>query len=78
MDTATDASIRRAFREKLPGVTKLIIAQRIYSVMDADKIIVIDHGRIVGCGRHSALMENCPVYAEIYWSQKDKEEGEEE
>ncbi|MCM1468793.1 MAG: ABC transporter ATP-binding protein/permease, partial [Alistipes sp.] len=78
VDTATDAAIRRAFREKLPGVTKLIIAQRINSVMDADKILVIDHGKIVGCGRHGALMENCPVYAEIYWSQKDKEEGEEE
>jgi len=69
VDTATDASIRRAFRKKLPGMTKLIIAQRINSVIDADKIVVIDHGRIVGCGRHSDLMENCPVYAEIYWSQ---------
>lgn len=77
VDTATDASIRRAFREKLPGVTKLIIAQRINSVMDADKILVVDEGKIVGCGSHSMLMKNCPVYAEIYWSQKDKEEGEE-
>ncbi|MDE6747538.1 MAG: ABC transporter ATP-binding protein/permease [Lachnospiraceae bacterium] len=76
VDTATDAAIRRAFREKLPGVTKLVIAQRINSVMDADKIIVLEHGRIVGCGRHSELMDNCPVYAEIYWSQKDREEKE--
>lgn len=76
VDTATDAAIRRAFREKLPGVTKLVIAQRINSVMDADKIIVLEHGQIVGCGRHSELIDNCPVYAEIYWSQKDREEGE--
>lgn len=77
VDTATDAAIRRAFREKLPGVTKLVIAQRINSVMDADKILVLEHGQIVGCGKHSELMDNCPVYAEIYWSQKDREEKEE-
>ena len=76
VDTATDAAVRRAFREKLPGVTKLVIAQRINSVMDADKILVLEHGQIVGCGRHSELMDNCPVYAEIYWSQKDREEKE--
>ena len=73
VDTATDASIRRAFREKLPGVTKIIIAQRINSVIDADKIVVVDAGRIVGCGKHEELMENCPQYREIYWSQKDRE-----
>lgn len=78
VDTATDASIRRALRETLSGVTKLIIAQRINSVMDADKIIVIDHGEIVGCGRHDDLMAVCPVYAEIYWSQKDREEKEDD
>lgn len=76
VDTATDASIRRALREKLPNITKLVIAQRINSVIDADKIIVLEHGRIVGCGKHSELIENCPVYAEIYWSQKDREEKE--
>lgn len=76
VDTATDAAIRRALREKLPDVTKIIIAQRINSVMDADKIIVIERGRIVGCGRHDELMDTCPVYAEIYWSQKDREEKE--
>lgn len=76
VDTATDASIRRAFRENLKGVTKIIIAQRINSVMDADKIIVIDKGRIAGCGKHGDLMKNSPVYAEIYWSQKDGEEEE--
>lgn len=73
VDTATDASIRRAFREELSGVTKLIIAQRIQSVMDADKIIVLDEGRLVGIGKHSELMKACGEYREIYLSQKDEE-----
>ena len=73
VDTATDASIRRAFREELSGVTKLIIAQRIQSVMDADKIIVLDEGRLVGIGKHSELMKACNEYREIYLSQKDEE-----
>ena len=73
VDTATDASIRRAFREELFGVTKLIIAQRIQSVMDADKIIVLDEGRLVGIGKHSELMKACNEYREIYLSQKDEE-----
>ena len=73
VDTATDASIRHAFREELSGVTKLIIAQRIQSVMDADKIIVLDEGRVVGVGTHSQLMKNCEEYREIYLSQKDEE-----
>lgn len=76
VDTATDASIRRAFREKLPGVTKLVIAQRINSVMDADKIIVMDEGRVVGCANHETLIRECVTYQEIYWSQKDKEENQ--
>lgn len=74
VDTATDASIRKAFREELCGVTKLIIAQRITSVSDADKIIVLDKGKIVGIGNHNELMKNCEEYQEIYYSQKDKEE----
>ena len=73
VDTATDASIRKAFREELPNITKIIIAQRINSVIDADKIVVIDEGKIVGCGTHSELMESCTEYTEIYWSHKDKE-----
>ena len=73
VDTATDASIRRAFREELDGVTKLIIAQRIQSVMDADKIIVLDEGKVVGIGTHSELMKSCEEYREIYFSQKDEE-----
>ena len=76
VDTATDAAIRRALRETMPGVTKLIIAQRINSVIDADKIIVLDHGRIAGCGTHDALIASCPAYQEIYWSQKDREEAQ--
>lgn len=71
VDTATDASIRKALRERLPEVTKLIIAQRINSVIDADKIVVLDDGKIVGCGSHDELMESCTAYQEIYRSQKD-------
>ena len=74
VDTATDASIRKAFREQLQDTTKLIIAQRITSVCDADKIIVMDNGSIVGIGKHEELMKNCPAYTEIYYSQKDREE----
>ncbi len=71
VDTATDASIRHAFRTELCGITKLIIAQRITSVIDADKIIVMDEGRIVGFGPHDELIKNCETYKEIYYSQKD-------
>ena len=74
VDNATDASIRKAFREELPGVTKLIIAQRISSVMDADRILVLDEGRLVGFDSHHNLMKTCNEYQEIYYSQKDKEE----
>ena len=73
VDTATDACIREAFRRELTGVTKIVIAQRISSVMDADKIIVMDEGRIMGCGTHEQLIESCVPYQEIYYSQKDKE-----
>ncbi len=74
VDTATDASIRKAFREELKGVTKIIIAQRITSVIDADKIIVMDDGVITGIGTHKELIKNCDTYKEIYYSQKDDEE----
>lgn len=76
VDTATDASIRYAFRKQLPNITKIIIAQRISSVMDADKIIVMDKGTIVGCGTHDELIHSCTTYQEIYYSQKDREEEE--
>jgi len=66
VDMSTDASIRRAFREELPGVTKLIIAQRVTSVMDADRIIVLDDGKIESVGTHDELMEKSRIYREIY------------
>ena len=77
VDTATEAQIRRAFREELKDSTKIIIAQRIGSVMDADAIIVMNEGRIVGMGKHEDLLANCPEYQEIYESQADmrKKEG---
>ncbi|HJB90139.1 MAG TPA: ABC transporter ATP-binding protein/permease [Candidatus Eisenbergiella merdigallinarum] len=71
VDTATDAAIRREFRRQLPDVTKLIIAQRISSVMDADKIIVMEQGRVVACGAHEELIRSCRAYQEIYDSQKE-------
>ncbi|MBQ6814654.1 MAG: ABC transporter ATP-binding protein [Lachnospiraceae bacterium] len=74
VDTVTDASIRKAFREQLGDTTKIIIAQRITSVSDADKIIVLDEGKIVGVGTHNELIKSCMTYQEIYYSQKDKEE----
>ncbi|HEY8499809.1 MAG TPA: ABC transporter ATP-binding protein [Clostridia bacterium] len=73
VDTATEAKIRESFRNELPGTTKIIIAQRISSVIAADKIIVIDDGKIVGIGSHSELMQNCQTYNEIYYSQMGKE-----
>lgn len=73
VDTQTDAKIRKAFQEEMPGVTKLVIAQRINSVIDADKIIVLDSGKITGIGNHKDLLATCKEYQEIYYSQKDKE-----
>ena len=79
VDTTTDAAIRRSFREFLPETTKLIIAQRISSVMDADRILVLDHGRVSGFGSHTELLETNPIYREVYESQqggnKDFDEG---
>lgn len=66
VDTATDAKIRQAFAEKIPGTTKLIIAQRISSVQDADRIIVMDDGRICGFDTHENLLKNNKIYSEIY------------
>ncbi len=70
VDTATDLKIRQAFREFIPETTKIIIAQRVASVIDADKIVVLDGGEIVGIGTHSQLMENCQIYNEVYVSQQ--------
>lgn len=69
VDTATDAKIRQAFREQLPDTTKLIIAQRISSIQDADLILVMDNGRILEMGTHDELMEHSEVYREVYTSQ---------
>ena len=83
VDTATDAKIRQAFREKLPGTTKIIIAQRISSVQDADRILVLDNGRIDGLGTHEELLATNKIYQEVYTSQTqgggdfDKQGGEE-
>lgn len=69
VDTATDAMIRKAFREEIPGTTKIIIAQRISSVEDADMIIVMDDGKINGVGTHDRLLETNDIYREVYNSQ---------
>lgn len=69
VDTATDAKIREAFRLNLPGTTKFIIAQRVSSIQDADKILVLDNGSMTACGSHKELMESSSVYREIYESQ---------
>ena len=70
VDTATDASIRRAFREEIPGTTKLIIAQRIASVQDADMIIMMDNGQISDVGSHDELMQRSSIYQEVFYSQQ--------
>ena len=70
VDTKTDASIRRAFLEEIPGTTKLIIAQRIASVQDADMIIVLDNGQVSAVGNHETLMQTSQIYQEVYYSQQ--------
>jgi ABC-type multidrug transport system ATPase subunit len=69
VDTATDAKIRRAFKEAIPGTTKLIIAQRIASVQDADRIIVMEDGKVAAFDTHENLLANCDIYREIYETQ---------
>ena len=70
VDTFTDSKIREAFRNDIPNTTKIIIAQRISSVQDADKIIVLDNGRIADMGTHEELLERSPIYSEVYYSQQ--------
>ena len=72
VDTATEAQIREAFRNEIPDCTKIIIAQRISSVKDADTIVVMNDGKITGVGTHEELLENNAEYSEIYYSQMDK------
>ncbi len=76
VDTATDANIRRAFREEIPGTTKLIIAQRISSVMDADRIIVMDDGKLNDFGTHEELMARNEIYRDIYEQQTGQGNGD--
>ncbi|MBR6966079.1 MAG: ABC transporter ATP-binding protein [Clostridia bacterium] len=69
VDTRTDAQIRAGFRSYIPETTKLIIAQRVSSVQDADLIVVLDNGRIADCGKHEELLKRCEIYREVYESQ---------
>lgn len=69
LDYRTDAKLRQALRERYEGVTAVIVAQRVSSVMGADKVLVLDEGRVIGCGTHRELLERCGVYRDIYQSQ---------
>jgi len=75
LDLKTDALLRAALKEKTGNSTKIVIAQRVSTIMDADQIIVLDHGRIAGLGKHSDLMDSCAVYKEIAMSQLSEEEA---
>lgn len=75
VDTATDAKIRAAFATELGDCTKIVIAQRISSVLEADRILVLDEGKVAGYAPHSELIKSCVPYQEIYYSQKDKEDA---
>jgi len=70
VDTHTDALIRQAFREEIPGTTKLIIAQRVASVQDADIIVIMDNGQVVATGTHEELLESSDIYREVFTSQQ--------
>ena len=76
VDTATDGEIRRAFREEIPGTTKLIIAQRISSVQDADRILVLDEGRVSAFGTHEELLKTSAIYREVWESQTGNGNGD--
>ena len=77
LDYKTDAALRHALAEQLGGKTQIIVAQRISTVLHADQIVVLDEGRVVGCGTHVELMDACEPYREIALSQLSEEELEE-
>jgi len=74
LDYRTDKIVRKNIKDAMPGTTRVIIAQRVGTIMDADQIVVLDHGKIVGIGNHKDLVKNCPVYQEIALSQLSAEE----
>ena len=76
LDYATDAALRKAIRDMKNSPTVFIVSQRAASILYADKIIVLDDGKVAGIGTHTELLENCPVYQEIYYSQFPKERKE--
>ena len=71
VDTATEARIREGLARHLPNTTKIIIAQRITSVMEADQILILQDGKILAAGNHRTLLDTCPVYQDIYHSQQE-------
>lgn len=74
LDFKTDAALRRSLKENIKDATMIIVAQRISTIKDANQIIVLDEGRVVGIGTHKELLENCEVYEQIALSQLSKEE----
>ena len=72
LDFATDANLRKAIAKNLKGATVVLVSQRATTLMNADNIIVVDSGNIVGIGTHQQLLESCEVYQEIYYSQNSK------
>ena len=75
LDFATDARLRAALKENLKNSSILIVAQRVGTIIDADKIIVLDRGQVVGTGTHEELLSDNAEYSEIYYSQTDRKEG---
>ena len=75
LDVKTDAALRRALRRSVTAPAKLIIAQRVSTILDADQILVLDEGRLAGAGTHSELLEHCPVYRAIAESQMNRKEA---